>query len=188
MSRVELTELRGVLLHAGKISTDSRGSFVKFFERDPRKFHGFDPYINSLAISSNLAQGTVRGLHFQSPPYEEEKVITCLQGRIFEVIVDLRKDSPTVGKWAAIEVGDAEPSTLCLPKGIAHGYQTLTPGVKILYGLSSEFNQDHSHSLNYLDNSLNVIWPLPIGEVSEKDSMGLSLRAALDLTATRSQS
>ncbi len=188
MSRVDLGDLKGVLLHAGKISTDSRGAFVKFFERDPCKSLGFDPNINSLAISSNVAQGTVRGLHFQSPPYEEEKVITCLQGKIFEVVVDLRKDSPTVGKWAAIEVGDAEPFTLCLPKGIAHGYQTLTPDVKILYGLSSEFNQNHSHSLNYSDNNLNVIWPLPVREVSEKDSRGLSLGAALDLMANDSLS
>lgn len=188
MSRVNIAEMQGVLLHSGKISIDSRGSFIKFFERESCKSRGFDPNINSLAISSNIAQGIVRGLHFQSPPYEEEKVITCLQGKIFDVVVDLRKDSPTVGKWAAIEIGDAEPVTLCLPKGIAHGYQTLTPGVKILYGLSSEFNQDHSYSLNYADDNLNVIWPLPVKEVSEKDSRGVSLRAALDLAATNSLS
>lgn len=187
-SRVNIEEMHGVLLHSGKISIDSRGSFIKFFERDNHKSGGFDPDINSLAISSNVKQGTIRGLHFQSPPYEEEKVIACFQGNILEVIVDLRKDSPTVGKWAGIEVGDAEPVTLCLPKGIAHGYQTLTPGVKILYGLSSEFNQEHYYSLNYADDNLNIIWPLPVREISEKDSRGVTLRVALDLAATNSSS
>lgn len=188
MSRVDLGALQGVLLYSGKVSADSRGSFIKFFEKNPCKSRGFDPDINSLAISSNVEQGTIRGLHFQSPPYEEEKLISCFQGNIFEVIVDLRRDSPTVGKWAGIEVGDAEPVTLCLPKGIAHGYQTLTPGVKMLYGLSSEFNQEHSYSLNYADDNLNIIWPLPVKEISEKDSRGVTLGVALDLASTNSSS
>ena len=187
MTRVELADIEGVFLQAGMVSTDSRGSFIKFFERDNYKPLGFYPHLNSLALSTNTAEGTVRGLHFQSPPYEEEKVITCLQGMIFEVIVDLRPGSQTVGRWAAFEVGDAEPITLCLPKGIAHGYQTLTPGVKILYGLSSEFSQEHSYSLNYADEKLKVRWPLPVRQISEKDSKGVSLKEALELVSVNSK-
>lgn len=181
MSQVDLARIPGVLLLSGKVSADARGTFVKFFEKDIYSAHGFDPNFNAMAISTNLEEGTLRGLHFQSAPYEEEKMITCLQGSIFEVVVDLRRNSTTFGKWAAIEVGEENFLTLCLPKGIAHGYQTLSPGVRIMYGLSSEFNREHSHSLDYADTKLGINWPLPIRQISTKDMSGLSLQAATDL-------
>lgn len=186
MRKVNLTDIQGVLVCTGKESTDQRGSFIKFFEKDIYQSNGFDPNLNSLAISTNIEAGTVRGLHFQSPPFEEEKLIVCLQGRIFDVIVDLRENSQTLGKWASIELSDSEPLSLSLPKGIAHGYQTLTPGVRILYGLSSEFNQDHSHSLDYADDDLDIKWPLPINQISIKDSNGASLQQAIELAAGHS--
>lgn len=186
MREVDLADIKGVSLHTGKISIDQRGSFIKFFEKDTYQSNGFDPNFNSLAISTNIEKGTVRGLHFQSPPFEEEKMITCLQGRIFEIIVDLRRNSKTIGKWAAIEVSDENSVTLCLPKGIAHGYQTLTPGVRILYGLSSEFNQDHSYSLNYADINLGIKWPIPVKQISAKDLDGVSLQDAIELAAGHS--
>jgi dTDP-4-dehydrorhamnose 3,5-epimerase len=187
MSQIDITNIPGVVLLPAKVSNDSRGTFVKFFERDIYTLSGFDPNFDAMAISTNLEVGTLRGLHFQSAPYEEEKMITCLQGSIFEVIVDLRRNSTAYGKWAAIEVGEESFLTLCLPKGIAHGYQTLSPGVRILYGLSSEFNQEHSHTLHYADTNLGINWPLPIGQISTKDMGGLSLQAATELANDNSR-
>lgn len=186
MRKVNLTDIQGVLVCTGKKSTDHRGAFTKFYERGTRQYSGFDPKFNSLAIASNVEAGTIRGLHFQSPPFEEEKLIVCLQGRVFDVIVDLRENSQTLGKWAAIELSDSEPLTLSLPKGIAHGYQTLAPETNVFYGLTSEFNEGGAHSLDYADADLDIKWPLPVNQISAKDSNGISLQQAIDLAAGRS--
>lgn len=188
MGKINLTDIQGVLLQTGKISTDQRGSLIRFFERDNHQSNGFDPNFNSLIVSSNVETGTIRGLHFQSFPFEEEKMIMCLQGKIFDVIVDLRGNSQTLGNWTAIELSDAEPVTLCLPKGIAHGYQTLTPGARVLYGLTSEFNQNNAYSLDYADIDLKIKWPMPVTQISEKDLGGISLQEAIDLATGNSRS
>ena len=112
----------------------------------------------------------------------------CLQGKIFDVIVDLRRNSRTLGKWAAMELSDAEPVTLCLPKGIAHGYQTLTPRVQIFYGLTSEFSLSNAHSLNCADPDLQINWPMPIDQISAKDLCGVKLHEAINLATGDVQS
>lgn len=181
MGRVELSDIDGVVQYSGKASNDLRGAFTKYFDREAPQIHGFDPLINSLSVATNINAGTIRGLHFQTPPFEEEKVIICLQGRIFDVIVDLRRNSPTLGKWAGIELDGEIPASLCLPKGIAHGYQTLTPNTNVFYALSSQLNQEHAHSLNYADVDLEISWPMPVAQISAKDSAGISLHDAMAL-------
>ena len=109
-------------------------------------------------------------------------MITCLSEEYFEVIVDLR-NSTAYGKWAAIEVGSF--LTLCLPR--AYTVTGNSHRVRILYGLSSEFNQEHSHTLHYADANLGINWPLPIGQISKKDMGGLSLQAATDLANDNSR-
>lgn len=181
MNRVELSDIHGVVQHSGKASNDLRGTFTKYFDRKTLQSQGFDPSIDSLSVATNINAGTIRGLHFQTPPFEEEKVIICLQGKIFDVIVDLRRNSPTLGKWAAIEMDGEIPTSLCLPMGIAHGYQTLTPHVNVFYGLSSQFNQEHTCSLNYADADLEIAWPMPVAQISARDSAGISLHDAMAL-------
>jgi len=179
MSKVDLLEIKGVQLCSAKVVIDPRGTFTKFYEQGVRPQGGFDPYITSLMTASNNDSGTIRGLHFQVPPFEEEKVIICLHGKILDVIVDLRSDSPTRGDWASIQLSSDEPQSLCLPMGIAHGYQTLTPETTVFYALTSEFNQENAYSLHYADTDLNIPWPLPARQVSAKDATGISLSRAL---------
>ncbi len=181
MTRVELSDIPGVIFGHSNATFDSRGSFTKYFNREFTQESGFDPEINSLSVSTNIETGTIRGLHFQSPPFEEEKVVVCLAGRIFDVIVDLRKDSPTRGNYSAIELDSAVPTALCLPKGIAHGYQTLSPKVSILYALGARYSAEHARILNYADSELGIEWPLPVTQISEKDHSGISLHQALSL-------
>lgn len=166
-----------------KLSADERGSFGKFFVRDEYRSLGLDPDFNSMAISTNVSAGTLRGMHFQISPFEEEKLILCLVGRIFDVIVDLRPDSKTVGNWAGIELSGDNLTTVVLPKGVAHGFQTLVPATKVFYALTSTYDQKSARSLNHADPDLGIGWPLPVSKISNKDRNGLSLNEAI--TANR---
>lgn len=178
-ANVALEKIQGIKVIESKKNTDNRGSFTKFFEAGT--YESFTPHFNSLAISENPAVGTLRGLHFQVPPHEEEKLILCMEGRIYDVIVDLRPDSPTRGKWASIELDAGFPTTLMLPKGIAHGFQTLEADTKVLYGLGSQYVPASARSLLYSDSTLKIAWPLPISQISNKDENGISLEKSISL-------
>lgn len=179
MAQVQVSDIPGVILHFPAKNADQRGTFTKYFERDSKRVHGSESCLNSLSMATNMEPGTLRGLHFQIPPVEEEKVIICMRGRIFDVIVDLREGSPTVGNWASVELDEDQPSSLFLPAGIAHGYQTLVPTANVFYGLSSEHLPGKAFSLLYSDDALDISWPLPVSQVSLKDSQGISLTQAL---------
>lgn len=179
MARVQIAEMLGVVLHSPNVNSDERGTFTKYFERELARPHESESSLNSLSIATNIDAGTLRGIHFQISPYQEEKVIICLRGAIFDVIVDLRKGSPTIGKWASIELKSDQPASLFLPKGFAHGYQTLTPDASVLYGLSSEYLPEKARALMFSDGDLNISWPLPVSQISLKDSQGISLRQSL---------
>ncbi len=179
MARVQIAEMLGVVLHSPVVNADERGTFTKYFEQDLARPHELESGLNSLSMATNIEAGTLRGLHFQISPYQEEKVIICLRGAIFDVIVDLREGSPTIGNWASIELKSDQPSSLFLPKGFAHGYQTLTPEASVFYGLSSEHRPEKARSLLFADGDLNISWPLPVSQISLKDSQGVSLSQAL---------
>ncbi|HUW88545.1 MAG TPA: dTDP-4-dehydrorhamnose 3,5-epimerase family protein [Candidatus Paceibacterota bacterium] len=176
---VALEQIQGVRAIKANRVPDNRGSFTKFFEVDEYRSMGSCLNIDSLAISENTSAGTLRGLHFQVPPHEEEKLILCIEGRIYDVIVDLRPDSSTVGRWASIELDADHPTTLILPKGIAHGFQTLTPNTKVIYGICGEYVPTSGRSLLYSDPSLRITWPLPISQISTKDKDGILLAEAI---------
>lgn len=178
---VALEQIQGVKAIIAKRVPDNRGSFTKFFEVDEYQSMGSRLNIDSLAMSENTSAGTLRGLHFQVAPHEEEKLVLCIEGRIFDVIVDLRPDSSTVGRWASIELNASNPTTLILPKGIAHGFQTLMQNTKVLYGIGGEYVPTSGRSLLYSDVTLEIAWPLPISQISSKDENGISLAESISL-------
>ena len=179
MARVQIAEMLGVVLHFPATIPDERGTFTKYFQRE-MTLSGASSYdLNSLSVATNVEAGTLRGLHFQLSPYQEEKVIVCLSGAIFDVIVDLRQGSPTIGNWASIELKGTKPASLFLPKGFAHGYQTLTSDASVFYCLGSEYQVEKARSLIFSDEDLNISWPLPVSQISKKDSQGISLKQAL---------
>jgi len=161
---------------------DDRGNFFKF---QPQQILKLD--LDSVAISVNPHIGTVRGLHFQVEPYAEEKVITCLQGAIFDVIVDLRSQSKTFGEWSSIELSAENATQLYLPKGIAHGFQTIKPNTIVHYSISGSFFQDSAFTIDPLGN-LDIAWPIEEKIISKKDKQGISFQQAAKIFANSSDS
>jgi len=181
MNQVDFQDISGVMIQESDLILDQRGSFTKFFDKDSLGILDDKFKIRSIAAALTTEAGTIRGLHFQKSPYQEEKVVICLKGEILDVIVDLRSDSATLGHWAQIKLIDNKPETICLPKGIAHGYQALTEDVTVLYGLSSLYSAPDAYSLNYGDATLGIEWPLPARNISIKDLEGISLHEAIKL-------
>ncbi len=182
MSRVELSQISGAMaLKVGR-NYDERGFFEKIFDKSMFASYKLNTQIDSIAISSNTNIGTLRGLHFQSPPFAEDKIVSCIAGSIFDVVVDLRFDSPTFCKWAAVTLESDDEQVLYLPAGVAHGFQTLEDNSSVLYGITTAYNPASAHSIRYSDPELNISWPIPVGIVSKKDAEGLSLADAVNLS------
>ena len=167
-----VSEIDGIRITEAMSVTDVRGTFVKF---QPLK--DFESPLDSVALSINPNLGTVRGMHFQIEPFAEEKLVTCIQGSIFDVIVDLRPNSRTFGKWASFELTAANALQAYLPKGIAHGYQTLMPNSIIHYSLSATYAPEYSYAIDPFGD-LGIEWPIKIHLVSERDASGISLFSA----------
>ena len=169
MNIYQVSEIEGVRISSTKSVSDARGTFVKF-----HPVNEFDGSIDSIAISFNPVLGTVRGLHFQIEPFAEEKLVTCIQGAIFDVIVDLREDSKTFGKWASLELSATNSLQAYLPKGVAHGFQTLLSNSIVHYGLGAPYAPEFSYSIDPFGD-LGISWPLETNSISEKDTSGVSL-------------
>lgn len=120
-------------------------------------------------VSVTPLQGTVRGLHFQRPPVPEAKLVRCLRGAVHDVVVDLREGSPSFGRWHAVRLDGENETQLFIPEGCAHGFQTLTGDVQMLYQHSAPYTPACEDGLRHDDPALAVPWPLPITLVSERD-------------------
>ena len=174
MTRITATEIDGVRVKASKTASDSRGSFIKV---TPDLV--FQDRLDSVAVSINPRAGTIRGLHFQTKPFAEEKIVTCIQGLLFDVIVDIRPNSKTFGKIASFELSAENSLQVYLPQGIAHGFQTLQDNTIVHYCLSANYSTNSSFSINPF-GELGIDWPLPNYTVSEKDSNGISFSIAVE--------
>jgi len=167
-------KIEGVAICPTQSAADKRGRLVKF-----SPFEKFLNPLTSIAISYNPVRGTIRGLHFQVAPFEEEKLVTCIQGSVFDVIIDLRPSSQTFGKWTSLHLDSESCSQVYLPKGIAHGFQTLSPNTILHYGLNSIYSQEHAFSISPFGD-LEIDWPLSSKLVSERDRRGISIIEAID--------
>lgn len=126
--------------------------------------------ISQINHTYTLASGTVRGMHFQRPPYAEVKFVNCLRGKVFDVAVDLRDGSPTFLRWYAVTLSADNYKTLVIPEGFAHGFQTLTDDCEMLYFHTAAFNPDAEGGLNARDPRLAIEWPLPVAGMSPRDA------------------
>ena len=153
-----------------KVFNDNRGSFSKLYSTNNKSFLNKDITIKQINISHNMKVGTVRGLHFQNPPVIEEKIVTCLKGSIFDVVVDLRKESKNFLKWQSISLSEKDNFSIYIPKGFAHGFQTLEVNTSLLYFHSEDYVSAADNGINPLDPFLNINWPIEISEISDKDS------------------
>lgn len=161
------TSLPGVMRVRINAFSDARGAFFKYFGA---------PELDDLLGARSIRQinhsitnkvGTVRGMHFQFPPFSEMKLIVCIHGCVFDVAVDLRKNSPTFGQYCPTEL---TPGTMyVVPEGCAHGFQALKPNSELLYLHTAAYSPKHEGGINCLDDSLAIEWPLPPIGLSERD-------------------
>lgn len=148
---------------------DERGFFARAWCRDEFGDHGLVSDLAQCSISRNSAAGTLRGLHFQAAPHEEAKLVRCTAGAIFDVIVDLRADSPTNAAWFGVELNADEGDALYVPKGFAHGFQTLVDNAEVLYLISDPYVPEAAAGVRWDDPAFGIEWPLPIRTMSERD-------------------
>ena len=149
---------------------DSRGFFARLFCSEEFAAHGLETQFVQCNTSLTEKAGTVRGLHFQRPPKAEAKLVRCLRGAIFDVIVDLRAGSPTYGHWHGERLDDLNRAMLYAPKGFAHGFQTLTDNVEMLYFHSESYSAPHEGGLRWDDRALAIDWPLALTDQSARDA------------------
>jgi len=148
---------------------DERGAFARWFcNEELCNLVGSEKIVN-VNFSRTSEKGTVRGMHFQYPPKSEIKFVRCIRGKVHDVIVDIRKDSPTYGEYFSIDLSSENMQMLMVPKGFAHGFQCLEDGSEIMYLVTEQYSQQHESGLNPLDPYIGIKWPLPVSKMSDKD-------------------
>ena len=171
MARFDIfqTDLNGLKVIVRKPILDERGFFERLFCADEFRALGLHKSISQINHTLTRNKGAARGLHFQYPPHAEIKVVSCLQGSVFDVAVDLRKDSPTFLKWHAEILSSDNQKSLFIPEGFAHGFQTLTENCELVYLHSESYKQEAEGALNLRDPAIGIKWPMPFTELSERD-------------------
>ncbi len=150
-------------------SADSRGFFDKIFAADDLLEIGWKKKICQINHSYTLKKGSIRGMHYQKPPKIEMKLISCIRGKVWDVAVDIRKDSPTFLRWHAQTLSSENCFALLVPEGFAHGFQSLSDDSELIYCHSEEYSPNEDSGLNPFDPLLGITWPESIGEVSDRD-------------------
>lgn len=162
--------LPGAMIISSTPHSDERGFFARTWCSRTFSEIGLDPEMAQASVSFNYRRGTVRGMHYQEQPFSESKLVRCTRGAIYDVIVDIRVDSPTYLKWFGIELTQDNRKGLFVPKGFAHGFQTLTDNTEVFYQISTAYVPEASRGFNHADPSIGITWPLPISVISERDT------------------
>ena len=172
MSRFVLhpTPIRGLQVIERQPIGDSRGFLERLFCQETFSSLLRGRTIRQINRTLTQKKGTVRGLHFQTPPHAETKIVTCLKGQVWDVAVDLRQGSSTFLHYHAVLLSEVNHQCYLIPEGFAHGFQTLTPDCEMLYFHTADYNAEVEGALNACDLRLAINWPEPIIERSERDT------------------
>jgi dTDP-4-dehydrorhamnose 3,5-epimerase len=163
------TLLRDAWLIQLQPAFDSRGFFARTFCVDEFAANGLETSYAQHNISVSARKGTLRGMHYQSEPHSEVKVVRCVKGIIWDVIIDIRPDSSTYRRWQSFELSSATGNQLYIPKGFAHGFQTLTDDVEVNYLISEPYSPQSACGVRHNDPVFGITWPSLITEISERD-------------------
>lgn len=163
------THLRGAYIIDIEKREDQRGFFARSWCQREFEEQGLSAQIVQANIAYNRLRGTLRGMHYQHPPYAEIKLIRCTRGAIYDVIVDLRPDSPTYCQWIGVELTAANYRMLYVPEGFAHGYQTLADDVEVVYQVSQFYTPGAEGGARYNDPAFGIEWPVEVSLISDKD-------------------
>lgn len=163
------TKLSGAYVIEIEKKEDERGFFARTWDKEEFCTRGLESKVIQSSISFNKKKGTIRGMHYQIEPYEEVKYVRCTRGKIFDVIIDLRKNSKTFKKWISVELSSTNHKMLYIPKGFAHGFQTLEDNTELHYDITEIFNSECSRGYRWDDPVFGIKWPTNVSEISKRD-------------------
>lgn len=163
------TKLAGAYLIELESHEDERGFFARNFCQEEFAAHGLKTQIMQSNISYNRTKGTIRGMHYQVFPHEEAKLISCIKGAVYDIIVDIRKESTTYLQWLGIELNETDYEMIYVPEGFAHGFQALENNAVLLYQMFEKYHSESARGIRWNDPSLNITWPIKNFIISEKD-------------------
>ena len=163
------TQLKGAFVIDLEKNEDQRGFFARTWDKEEFEKMKIDTDLVQCSISFNKKSGTLRGMHYQVAPFEESKVVRCTKGRIYDVIIDLRSQSSSFKKWVGIELSSENHRALYVPKGFAHGFQTLENDSEVYYEISQYFNKKKLRGIAWNDKTFGIKWPIEISMISQKD-------------------
>jgi dTDP-4-dehydrorhamnose 3,5-epimerase len=164
------TCLGGAYLITPERHADERGFFARTWCQEEFTAHGLDSRLAQCSLSFNRLAGTLRGMHYQTAPYAEAKVVRCTLGAIYDVIIDLRPASPSFKQWVSVELTAANRLTLYIPPGFAHGFQTLCDEAEVFYQISEFYHPEATAGVRWNDPAFGIVWPeTPLRTISAKD-------------------
>ena len=149
---------------------DERGRLTRIFCTNAFAAIRLNLHFMQVNHSVTATRGTIRGMHFQNGPAAEAKLIRCLRGSVFDVAVDVRSESPTFGQWHAVELSEQNERQVFIPEGFAHGFQTLTDDVQLLYQHTAPYSREHEAGFRFDDPTLKISWPLAVTVLSDRDT------------------
>jgi dTDP-4-dehydrorhamnose 3,5-epimerase len=163
------TPLKGSFIIELDAYSDERGWFARTYDKSEfAKIHHSGEWVQ-MNQSYTINKGTIRGMHYQESPYKEVKLVRCIRGQIYDVIMDIRKESPTFLQWYGVELSADQMNMIYIPEGFAHGFQTLTDKCELLYNHSSFYIPEAERGIAYNDPLANIIWPQEVSFVSQRD-------------------
>ena len=163
------TKLKGAFIIDVDLREDERGFFARSWCKNEFIEHGLNPHLVQCNISFNKKRGTLRGMHFQITPFEEVKLVRCTLGAIYDVIIDLRPDSPTYCQWLSVELTQENHRAVFIPAGFAHGFQTLQDNSEVFYQMSEFYHPECSRGVRWNDIAFGVDWPIDKPIISDRD-------------------
>ncbi|HET7753992.1 MAG TPA: dTDP-4-dehydrorhamnose 3,5-epimerase [Anaeromyxobacteraceae bacterium] len=163
------TSVSGVWLLQQQRHADDRGWFARTWDEAELRERGLEARVVQCSASFNHRRGTLRGLHYQAPPFAEAKVVRCTRGRLFDVAVDLRPDSSTFRAWVGVELTPENGRSLYIPRGCAHGFLTLSDDTEVAYQITPEYSPDHARGVRWDDPLLAIAWPEPVATIAPRD-------------------
>jgi dTDP-4-dehydrorhamnose 3,5-epimerase len=163
------TKLKGAFILEVKRIEDERGFFGRSWCKKEMEEHGLNSNVVQANVSFNHKKGTLRGMHFQFSPHQETKLVRCTKGAIYDVIIDLRKDSPTYKQWIGVELTEDNYKMLFVPEDFAHGFITLQDNTAVTYQVTQYYTPGAEGGIRWNDPAMAIEWPIPVEVISSKD-------------------
>ena len=163
------TALPGAFVIKPELIKDERGFFARTWSEKEFAEHGLESRLVECNASLNLKKGTLRGMHYQLAPFAQAKLVCCLRGSIYDVIIDLRRDSPTFKKWVAMDLSASNRLMLYVPKGLAHGFQTLEDSAEVFYQMSEVYAPESANGVRWNDPAFSISWPADTRTIIDRD-------------------